>query len=285
MFGIRGKKEEPKRKLKSYKRKSPTEKADELLGRAWYKYLSEHPTVAQEIARQKFGLPDTYDSEEEPTTLSDQIRDLAATNKLLRESFGGDNSQPLLMQIAELLKSLPQVLGGLGALGITAQQQPPSHEPQQTIQQLPPQLRALLQPQLNQPPFRQPEPEPRIHPPVKQQPKVEQEQQHQEQEAEEHLQNKLRVMLEELLSMEPEAAARYLSEFQDKPEDIRGTIYQQLIGNDVDSIVGLLPLLKNAPQYQFLSEFFSTVESSEFRIWLAELLDSISSLEDSVSNS
>jgi hypothetical protein len=89
MFGLLKKREpEHKRKLRPYKRKSTEEKANELLAKSWYQYLQSHPQFAMEIAKQKFGITGTYDGgEEEPPDLADQIRNLAETNKLLRDSF------------------------------------------------------------------------------------------------------------------------------------------------------------------------------------------------------
>ena len=135
-----------KRKQKpktTYRIKTPKQRAEELLEKAWLKDLTEHPEFAREIARQKYGV---FGGESEgqyvgepPPDLLDVLKQAKEAKELLRDEVAGEK-QGWISIIPDVMKALPDAIRGLkelqGAIPLPEKpppkriEQPPTREQQ-----------------------------------------------------------------------------------------------------------------------------------------------------------
>lgn len=109
-----------KQRPRTYRIKTPKQKAEELLEKAWLKDLSEHPEYAREIARQKFGSfaePEGQYTGEPPPDLLDTLRTAKEARNLVSDELGGGEKQGWLATLPEIMKALPEAIRGLKELG------------------------------------------------------------------------------------------------------------------------------------------------------------------------
>jgi len=121
---MRGKSKSPEQKFKEKKAS-----VDGFLLDTWLKQLRQDPTLAERIAEKRYGseaaMPRYGEGEYESPDLLEVLRQAAEAKKLLKGELG-EGRASWLSDIAEIMRSLPQVLSALPQLQqVTQQQQRP----------------------------------------------------------------------------------------------------------------------------------------------------------------
>lgn len=214
-------------------------KIDEMLYRAWYQDLQDHPEYRRELARQKFGLGDTGEElggYTEPSFV-EQLKGVREAKESLDDIFGGQEQKGsgVMGLLSDVVKQDRdgQLSGALaGLIGIIT-------EKMKQGQPLP-----SPQPQLAQPQPEQPTQEEQITTAVR-----------------------------ELLALSPEQAALQIYNGRETEGSIACLAWNSLIGVSVDDVLNLLPALNDLPQYQYLMPFAHELMTKPRKQWLALLVD------------
>lgn len=248
--------------------RSPIQKAKEQQGKldahlaaVYLDDLKAHPEYARMVAREKFGMPEipshTDDGNfEVPTDLMDVLRQAKEAKNLLRDELGEEKGG----LFRDLLRALPAIPATLQSLqGVMPQMQ--QMQPMSQLQMEAPTPR-LQQPQPQQP--TQPQPTQPQQPQPDGKPSVEEQQQG------------LINFANRLLSMEPATVAKEIYDHRDEEGNVMAIAWQNLDGQDFDSIVEMLPMISAIPGYDFLQPVLDKIDKK----WLALVFDELMTLKD-----
>lgn len=238
--------------------KDAKDRVDVLLTEAWLEDLKTHPNYLREIARSKFGYSDVSGGEEgytqpESPSLLEQISELRQVRDALQDEFGSsENKRGGLMGLIQEVISQDREGKLAGAVA---------------------NLISGVAGQISMPPQQQPE---RLQ--VTRRPESQRLEQAEEPTDQ---QGQITALLDHLLSLTPEAAAKYLYSFKDTDGDVRQIAFNTLAeeASSVDELLSMVEAgLNMVPSYQFLSKYLAKLKTPSRRQWLSLLLDEVKRL-------
>jgi len=222
------------------KSKEQQAKVDEFLSKTYLKYLREHPTFAEQIAREKFGLtePEGYEGYEgggaESPDFLEKVREVKNAMDLIKGEFGGEEkTSGVVGFFKDFIQSDKEGNIAKSIAGVISK---------------------VTQGLENQPSQLEPAPK-QIEQPTQQE--------------------TLYSLAERLLSREPKEAAAEIYQFRNQKTEIRGILFKAMTENEFDYLVSMLPVVSAIPEYAFLQPLTAKLDEK----WLAATYDEVNALK------